>query len=552
MWVFAIGAAAFMLVLTAFFAAVLARAGIRLLYWIPMALWWLLASGVWCTIAVQAWVSVHQQLTHPSYFPQALFLALIAVLMIPAFVHRAWMRNTGRPDAARWPRLQLAGSCLMLLVVSAVTVMEIDRSALSLARMARPQIESVYRRLLGPDPAETDNAAELYRQAFALCKQTVEAADSQTQQAPSTGPATAPAGDNQTAADHRLPSQLLGDSAYANSAQLAVLIGKLQPAIELARKAAIRSTCRMDKTASIPTISQPMPYLAGFSRLSSAVYSDALVAAQAGRTAEVVADLLTLRRMEQHVQQSDRCMMSLMAGLRIGSMANDAIAEILPSMASVPEHMEMIVRDDALARADMLAALQGEELRVNSMLLDVAENKLDPGQWLPQIGFAPAGAMYRILYLRSDLEGAGRYFAQSREVVEGHDSSGAWQYWKQAPLSMTAKLLDPAALWIVTVKYPSYLASSHSASLCIALMRYHRANGKYPAALDDLVPTYIASIPADPFDNKPMRYRLEGQKAIVYSIGENLKDDGGVIHSPPGTSASPEDVGLELKPVGGS
>jgi hypothetical protein len=247
-------------------------------------------------------------------------------------------------------------------------------------------------------------------------------------------------------------------------------------------------------------------------------------------------------------------MMSLLAGLQIGEMANEAIAHVVLSMTAVPEHLEMLIRDDDVIKADLLAALQGQELRTTAMLLDVAENKLDPGQWARQsgvgdaVGFVPTGLLYRVLYLRSDLQEAERYFAEGRAIVEGHGVNRAWTYWERGPVSMTAKLLSPAAVRIVTVQYPGYLAKARSTSLSGALVRYYRAKGEYPEKLDELAPAYIAAIPADPFDNKPMRYGLKGETAVVYSVGENLKDDGGAIDAPAGTSVLPLDVGLELPP----
>jgi len=49
--------------------------------------------------------------------------------------------------------------------------------------------------------------------------------------------------------------------------------------------------------------------------------------------------------------------------------------------------------------------------------------------------------------------------------------------------------------------------------------------GELPGTLDALVPDYIDKIPSDDFDGEPMRYSAE--KKIIYSVGEDLNDDGG-------------------------
>jgi len=72
------------------------------------------------------------------------------------------------------------------------------------------------------------------------------------------------------------------------------------------------------------------------------------------------------------------------------------------------------------------------------------------------------------------------------------------------------------------------------ARLAIALERFRRANGHLPDALDSLTPQFIGKIPADVMDGQPLRYHKTGDdKFVLYSIGWNLKDDGGVIGRKP-------------------
>jgi hypothetical protein len=68
------------------------------------------------------------------------------------------------------------------------------------------------------------------------------------------------------------------------------------------------------------------------------------------------------------------------------------------------------------------------------------------------------------------------------------------------------------------------------ASLACALERYRLAKGSFPQQVDDLVPGFIAEIPRDVMDGKPLRYRrTKDGKPILYSIGWNGRDDGGEI-----------------------
>lgn len=62
----------------------------------------------------------------------------------------------------------------------------------------------------------------------------------------------------------------------------------------------------------------------------------------------------------------------------------------------------------------------------------------------------------------------------------------------------------------------------------IAIRRFRLDHGAYPAGLDQLVPKYLKSLPPDPFSReKPLRYIPASGGCLLYSLGPDLKDDGG-------------------------
>ena len=66
-----------------------------------------------------------------------------------------------------------------------------------------------------------------------------------------------------------------------------------------------------------------------------------------------------------------------------------------------------------------------------------------------------------------------------------------------------------------------------TAQAAIAVQRCRLKNGKLPDSLTDLVPEFLESIPLDPFDGKELRYKKLDSGYVVYSIDEDLTDDGG-------------------------
>ncbi len=86
-----------------------------------------------------------------------------------------------------------------------------------------------------------------------------------------------------------------------------------------------------------------------------------------------------------------------------------------------------------------------------------------------------------------------------------------------------------------TLKYAGLVnARLDSAVLGLSCELYKSKHGNYPDKLDDLAPEFLDKLPPDPFTGKPFVYRLkaEGAGFIVYSVGENLTDDGGVKKRP--------------------
>ena len=58
-----------------------------------------------------------------------------------------------------------------------------------------------------------------------------------------------------------------------------------------------------------------------------------------------------------------------------------------------------------------------------------------------------------------------------------------------------------------------------------AIKLFHRVEGRMPERLEELVPRFLDRVPADPFDGHEFRYLPA--KGVVYTVGQNLKDDGG-------------------------
>ncbi|MGB2984586.1 MAG: hypothetical protein WBE26_01775 [Phycisphaerae bacterium] len=73
------------------------------------------------------------------------------------------------------------------------------------------------------------------------------------------------------------------------------------------------------------------------------------------------------------------------------------------------------------------------------------------------------------------------------------------------------------------------LGGLKAARLAVAAEQFRLKAGRLPESLDELVPQYLDAVPTDPFDGQPMRFAVTEKGIVIYSVGANLADDGGIV-----------------------
>jgi len=89
-----------------------------------------------------------------------------------------------------------------------------------------------------------------------------------------------------------------------------------------------------------------------------------------------------------------------------------------------------------------------------------------------------------------------------------------------------------------------WLAEMRCGVLMVAIERYRQAKGRWPGQLTDLVPSYVANVPLDPFTGHELRMRQLPDGLVVYSVGSNRVDDGGQVERIGGKDTL--DIGFRL------
>jgi hypothetical protein len=91
-----------------------------------------------------------------------------------------------------------------------------------------------------------------------------------------------------------------------------------------------------------------------------------------------------------------------------------------------------------------------------------------------------------------------------------------------------ASMLLPSLARVPNKAAKAQTATDQAAIAC-ALERYRLANGQFPENLPALVPRFAAHLPNDVITGEPFKYRrTDDGKFVLYSVGWNETDDGGV------------------------
>lgn len=113
--------------------------------------------------------------------------------------------------------------------------------------------------------------------------------------------------------------------------------------------------------------------------------------------------------------------------------------------------------------------------------------------------------------------------------VQRADSAVTTDFKHANPYNLVARMILPALGGAVR-KSAYGQESVDLARVAIALERYRLARGQYPESLDPLAPQWMARLPRDIINGQPLQYRrtADGQ-FVLYSVGWNEADDGGVV-----------------------
>jgi hypothetical protein len=307
-----------------------------------------------------------------------------------------------------------------------------------------------------------------------------------------------------------------------------------------------------------------LPHLGSMRTLAMALGWDVQRAVAAGDSATALADLRAIIAMSAHVRETPLLINGLV-GNAIFALARDRTAWILAARPDIFTDEQWTALAHAMAAMDdraMAITLSGERTGFKDILQRLytddgsGDGRLTPlgMKWLDMLSswdltadsetmeelLRYAGpAISAVVLGRRDMANEYerlmdmmetesnkplwlREQSKAAQVLEGWMSSPVERL-RRLPLCMLLPALDKAF-----VNAELSCLRRDAIITAIALELYRRKHDRWPATLAELVPTTMPALPIDRFDGQPLRYRLIDGRPVLYSVGTDREDDGGV------------------------
>jgi hypothetical protein len=311
-----------------------------------------------------------------------------------------------------------------------------------------------------------------------------------------------------------------------------------QPALRLLRRAAALPRYRHGGPDYVHPFRTRFPSLLACRRSANLLAFDAVQRSRQGDTATAAADIVATWRLAGHLASSGHALIEYLIAAAIHGIGTDALEDALAAGSWRAEELAALAAAQPPSfRGAFLRGLRTEESTFVLLVLNLEDAVTSAGvrlddQWR-LIGKLPVlSSLYRIYFVPQDLRFYGEWIARSQDLLDR--DAGTGKDWEALEKAAASSPKGP----LVSIALPSLLRARRSAveadararlaRLAVATTAYQVTNGKLPGTLDDLAPEFIPALPVDPFDRKPLKMAAADGGLVLYSVGWDGIDGGGV------------------------
>jgi len=300
-----------------------------------------------------------------------------------------------------------------------------------------------------------------------------------------------------------------------------------------------------------------LPHLSEFRTLGRLAVWRSLVDLERGDVQQAIADCLAAARAGRHLQAS-KTLVEQLVGMALSDVGHEGILGIVHRRNLSVAELANLQRELAMLYSGRFPPvdIECERLAVLDTVQHVFTDTGPGGGHLAPASFSmlritvltgettdflatdPLATAVSLLHAGRDqtVAKANWFFDQQVKIAklspyEKHaaQTPGTEELLKSIPEYRYAVLymMVPALDRVATLAFRG--KAMHEATMTIvALQRYRAEKGGYPASLDELKQAgYIDALPADPYSNGPLVYKVIGDRFTLYSVGQDFRDDNG-------------------------
>ena len=313
---------------------------------------------------------------------------------------------------------------------------------------------------------------------------------------------------------------------------------QFKPDFDLIREALERPYARMDGDYTDP-FEMPMPNFVNARHVAQMLAQRAHCYFLLGQPDDALQELTLLNDSRKFLEAAPTgqpmTIVSAMINVAVTGLYAKTIAE--GSRSNVWREPQLETLQEQLAAINLLTFLSGalhEEPAALCHTFDI----LRPAKWYtmfrgPNADSVPRGWVYQNLVVVAKLEHEPldgidlERNTISPEKIDAATNDIDHALKSHSPFYFLAQLVPDFTKAFEISAYNQNLVNE--AQIACALERYHLAHNAYPDTFDTLVPQYIQTIPHDIIGGQPLHYRrISDGRFLLYSIGWNEKDDGGI------------------------
>ena len=423
--------------------------------------------------------------------------------------------------------------------VSFGTLLILDNAVAAQAPYMRLEAAQLMQANIPPVVPDSQNAAPLYRQAFA-------ALDA-----------------DPTATSDESPLTKATTIDVANPAVTETL-ARHAATLDLIRRAADRDTCRFQRDWTRPSLGMLLPELQSLRAVARLLVLETRREAADGNAADALHDVARIQRIGRHAA-SEPILISNLVGIAIDTMALETLAQVLPTLRKsdlavldAPEIRDLVTTPPAMA-----SHFYGEEAFGVSTLADMADSRLgvvtftdlyvnQPRPFLFRI--LPLTLLYRVFFLEADLAGYRSIMHKYQHLAAGSEpypevkkkTDAMEKELRDRSPGMMSSLLVPA-LGGVFRAHAQALARQRAASALVAATRQRLETGTTPTTFEELSTKLVPPASRDPFTaDQPLLIKRTDDSLLIHSIGPDGEDDGGPVAPGADKVEGNDDVGLRM------